>query len=77
MLPARRSAPEHDPCMTSEHSTTALTLCNQYEAEVRDEHVTELDYAPYLILALANIKTSQYFSKIKRPVFNLALNFQH
>ena len=22
MLPARRSAPEHDPCMTSEHSTT-------------------------------------------------------
>ena len=23
MQPARRSAPEHDPCMTSEHSTTA------------------------------------------------------
>ena len=23
MLPARRSAPEHDPRMTSEHSTTA------------------------------------------------------
>ena len=23
VLPARRSAPEHDPCMTSEHSTTA------------------------------------------------------
>ena len=22
MLPARRSTPEHDPCMTSEHSTT-------------------------------------------------------
>ena len=23
VLPARRSAPEHDPCMTSEHSATA------------------------------------------------------
>ena len=36
---------------------------------VHNERVTELDYELYLILALVNIKTSQFF-EMKRALFN-------
>ena len=36
---------------------------DDYAAEVRDMHVTELDNVLYIIKALVNIKTSKYLSK--------------
>ena len=36
---------------------------DDYAAEARDEHVTELDNVLYIIIALVNIKTSKYLSK--------------
>ena len=36
---------------------------DHYAAEVRDEHLTKLDNALYVITALVNIKTSKYLSK--------------
>ena len=40
-----------------------LTVRDDYEAEARDEHVTELDNVLYIIIALVNIKISYYISK--------------
>ena len=40
-----------------------LTVRDDYEAEARDEHVTELDNVLYIIIALVNIKISYYLSK--------------
>ena len=34
-----------------------------YAAEARDEHLTKLDNALYIIIALVNIKTRKYLSK--------------
>ena len=36
---------------------------DDYAAEARDEHVTELDNVLYIIIALVNIKTSKYLSE--------------
>ena len=36
---------------------------DNYAAEVRDEHLTKLSIALYIIIALVNIKTSKYLSK--------------
>ena len=36
---------------------------DDYAAEARDEHVTELDNVLYIIIALVNIKISYYLSK--------------
>ena len=36
---------------------------DDYAAEARDEHVTELDNVLYIIIALFNIKTSKYLSE--------------
>ena len=36
---------------------------DDYAAEVRDKHVTELDNVLYIIKALVNIKTSKYLSE--------------
>ena len=36
---------------------------DDYAAEARDEHVTELDKVLYIIIALVNIKTSYYLSE--------------
>ena len=40
-----------------------MTVRDDYAAEARDEHVTELDNVLYIIIALFNIKTSKYLSK--------------
>ena len=40
-----------------------LTVRDDYAAEARDEHLTELDNVLYKIIALVNIKTSYYISK--------------
>ena len=36
---------------------------DNYAAEARDEHLTKLSIALYIIIALDNIKTSKYLSK--------------
>ena len=36
---------------------------DNYAAEARDEHLTKLSIALYIIIALINIKTSKYLSK--------------
>ena len=36
---------------------------DNYAAEARDEHLTKLSIALYIIIALVNIKTSKYLSK--------------
>ena len=36
---------------------------DNYAAEARDEHLTKLGIALYIIIALVNIKTSKYLSK--------------
>ena len=36
---------------------------DDYAAEARDEHVTELDNVLYIIIALFNIKTRKYLSE--------------
>ena len=36
---------------------------DDYAAEARDEHVTELDNVLYIIIAFVNIETSYYLSK--------------
>ena len=36
---------------------------DDYAAEARDEHVTELDNVLYIIIALVKVKTSKYLSK--------------
>ena len=36
---------------------------DRYAAEVRNEHVTELDNVLYIIRALVKVKTSKYLSK--------------
>ena len=41
----------------------SLTVRDDYAAEARDEHVTELDNVLYKIIALVNIKISYYLSK--------------
>ena len=40
-----------------------LTVCDEYAAEARYEHVTKLDNVLYIISALVNIKTSYYLSE--------------
>ena len=40
-----------------------MTVRDDYAAEARDEHVTELDNVLYIIIALFNIKTSKYLSE--------------
>ena len=48
----------------------ALTqaLRDQYVAEAREQRVTELDDVLHLIIVPCKIKTSQYFSKMKRSL---------
>ena len=36
---------------------------DDYAAEARDEHVTELDNVLYIIIALVKVKTSKYLWK--------------
>ena len=36
---------------------------DDYAAEARDEHVTELDNVLYIIIALVKVKTNKYLSK--------------
>ena len=36
---------------------------DNYAAEARDEHLTKLSIALFIIIALVNIKTSKYLSK--------------
>ena len=40
-----------------------MTVRDDYAAEARDEHVTELDNVLYIIIALVKVKTSKYLSK--------------
>ena len=40
-----------------------MTVSDNYAAEARDEHVTELDNVLYIIIAFVNTKTSYYLSK--------------
>ena len=40
-----------------------MTVHDDYAAEARDEHVTELDNVLYIIIALVKVKTSRYLSK--------------
>ena len=39
-----------------------LTVCDEYAAEARYEHVTKLDNVLCIIRALVNIKTGKYLS---------------
>ena len=40
-----------------------MTVSDDYVAEARDEHVTELDNVLYITIAFVNTKTSYYLSK--------------
>ena len=59
MQPARRSAPEHDPYMTSEHSTTARWSTEPWQR--MDIDYAELNGQQFLLVAGSHSKWMEVF----------------